>query len=72
MTSLMKALRDERGSALNYGVCVSNNIIPELFFGSGSAWSISAVGGVWRTCTPGNPATSSIFPATATGVCGYN
>jgi Tfp pilus assembly protein PilX len=47
-------------------------IVPELFFGTGSAWSISAVGGFWRICAPGNPATSSIFPTTATGVCGYN
>jgi hypothetical protein len=47
-------------------------IVPELLFGTPTPWSISAVGGFWRICAPGNPATTSVFPTTATGVCGYN
>ena len=47
-------------------------IVPEVLFGTGPTWSIATVGGFWRICSPGSPATTSIFPTTATGVCGYN
>jgi Tfp pilus assembly protein PilX len=47
-------------------------IVPELLFGSARPWAVVVVGGFWRICAPGNPATTSVFPTTATGVCGYN
>jgi len=47
-------------------------IVPELLFGSPRPWGVAVVGGFWRICAPGSPKTTSLVPATATGVCGYN
>jgi len=53
---------------------VPGTAIAELNFGSTTPWTIKLVRGFWRICGPGDAAnpTTSTFPATSTGVCGYN